>query len=451
MTLFILVIIIITLFRSLLPQGIVAAIRELGGRFLELNEREGIWHDIGDKKATEKTSQALREGQTKIRKDLFKAEENAATGFASGEAPQSYDTSLLSSTIGSTETVPTSNAKGKNDGMAEVVSQEGYFGYSCQVLEALYTSEQNLAVQIQEQQQLSPTTLPAQQQSLPEPMQSASYPQFNNTIGGGFPSHAMAMALDQFPGATMRPSPPLQQQMMPPLPQRQQRMGQPTDRRGEFASAKASDPSLRLTDMSMGSLFSIRQLLESSRDIANGSATARNESSSESILTPEIRSLIRKSEPQLSQIERMNIDELIPSQEEVVCFGEDIMQDRVSDLRFTDLSRDRFTDHRERATVPDENKSRSTEESVSTRNTSYSKTSLMDASIMSIPREDMSFSSNTEGSPTNEGGMLRGGVGEDCLSMLSLGGTDEDHARLLMRLSGDSVNHGNGEDGHCKS
>ena len=33
------------------------AIRELGGRFLELEERSGIYNDIGDKKATEKTSQ----------------------------------------------------------------------------------------------------------------------------------------------------------------------------------------------------------------------------------------------------------------------------------------------------------------------------------------------------------------------------------------------------------
>lgn len=31
------------------------------GRFLKLNERTGLWHDVGDKKAREKTSQALRE------------------------------------------------------------------------------------------------------------------------------------------------------------------------------------------------------------------------------------------------------------------------------------------------------------------------------------------------------------------------------------------------------
>jgi hypothetical protein len=46
-------------------QGIVAAVRNVGGRFLELDERSGIYHDIGDRKAIKKTSQALREGQTR--------------------------------------------------------------------------------------------------------------------------------------------------------------------------------------------------------------------------------------------------------------------------------------------------------------------------------------------------------------------------------------------------
>jgi hypothetical protein len=47
--------------------SIVAAVREQRGRFLENNTRDGTWYDIGDRKAIEKTSQALREGQPKLR------------------------------------------------------------------------------------------------------------------------------------------------------------------------------------------------------------------------------------------------------------------------------------------------------------------------------------------------------------------------------------------------
>lgn len=46
--------------------------RELGGRFLELDESSGVYHDIGDKCAVEKTSQALREKQTQIRQKLYR-------------------------------------------------------------------------------------------------------------------------------------------------------------------------------------------------------------------------------------------------------------------------------------------------------------------------------------------------------------------------------------------
>jgi hypothetical protein len=48
----------------------VAAIREQKGRFLERDSKKGTWYDIGDKKAIEKTSQALREGQPKLRQKM---------------------------------------------------------------------------------------------------------------------------------------------------------------------------------------------------------------------------------------------------------------------------------------------------------------------------------------------------------------------------------------------
>lgn len=38
------------------------------GRFLKLDEKTGLWHDVGDKKAREKTSQALREKAPELRK-----------------------------------------------------------------------------------------------------------------------------------------------------------------------------------------------------------------------------------------------------------------------------------------------------------------------------------------------------------------------------------------------
>jgi len=75
-----------------ISKSIVAAIREIEGRFLEredgkitssLDERdeEGnpvTWKDIGDKRAIEKTSQALREGQPKLLKKLAAMQEKIA-------------------------------------------------------------------------------------------------------------------------------------------------------------------------------------------------------------------------------------------------------------------------------------------------------------------------------------------------------------------------------------
>jgi hypothetical protein len=53
-----------------ISRSIVAAIREKKGRFLEKDGKSGTWYDIGDKKAVEKTSQALREGQPKLRQQI---------------------------------------------------------------------------------------------------------------------------------------------------------------------------------------------------------------------------------------------------------------------------------------------------------------------------------------------------------------------------------------------
>ncbi|KAL7539248.1 hypothetical protein ACHAWF_006351 [Thalassiosira exigua] len=91
-----------------ISKSIVAAIREIKGRFLEredgkiptsLDEKDAegnpvTWKDIGDKRAVEKTSQALREGQPKLLKKLALQKETSAdmqvpgAGHA-GIAPQS--------------------------------------------------------------------------------------------------------------------------------------------------------------------------------------------------------------------------------------------------------------------------------------------------------------------------------------------------------------------------
>jgi hypothetical protein len=89
---------------------------------LELDEKSGLWVDIGDKKASEKTSQALREGQTKIRKKLYHDEiELARSSALNPDASFSSHLHL----------------------QREVeISQEAYFGYSLQVLETLYIADE---------------------------------------------------------------------------------------------------------------------------------------------------------------------------------------------------------------------------------------------------------------------------------------------------------------------
>lgn len=57
---------IIRTWRSQLPPG----------RFLKIDEKTGLWHDVGDKKAREKTSQALREKAPMIRKQQEEEEDN---------------------------------------------------------------------------------------------------------------------------------------------------------------------------------------------------------------------------------------------------------------------------------------------------------------------------------------------------------------------------------------
>jgi len=55
-----------------ISRSIVDAIRSLNppGRFLDKHPETGLWYDIGDRKAIEKTSQTLRDGAAEVRKQL---------------------------------------------------------------------------------------------------------------------------------------------------------------------------------------------------------------------------------------------------------------------------------------------------------------------------------------------------------------------------------------------
>lgn len=64
-----------------ISRSIVATVRRSNGRFLE-RALDGLYYDIGDKKAVEKTSQALREGQPKLRRRIQELqEEGGAAGL----------------------------------------------------------------------------------------------------------------------------------------------------------------------------------------------------------------------------------------------------------------------------------------------------------------------------------------------------------------------------------
>ncbi|KAL3775672.1 hypothetical protein ACHAW5_009483 [Stephanodiscus triporus] len=71
-------------------KGIVDAIREFGGRFLEYNKQSRTYFDIGDKKALDKTSQALREKRTTNRLQIY-------TDLAAGRPQTELEAELLGS------------------------------------------------------------------------------------------------------------------------------------------------------------------------------------------------------------------------------------------------------------------------------------------------------------------------------------------------------------------
>jgi len=54
-----------------ISRAIVSAIRSRGGRWLKLDNRSGLWEDVGDEDAAKKVSQALREGLALKRREAL--------------------------------------------------------------------------------------------------------------------------------------------------------------------------------------------------------------------------------------------------------------------------------------------------------------------------------------------------------------------------------------------
>ena len=65
-----------------ISRAIVRSVREKNGRFLKKDEKTGLWFEIGDDAAREKTSQALRQRAPEMRKLLFDTEREEARAVA---------------------------------------------------------------------------------------------------------------------------------------------------------------------------------------------------------------------------------------------------------------------------------------------------------------------------------------------------------------------------------
>lgn len=89
-----------------ISKAIVAAVRKFGGHFMQADEkRGGLYYDIGDKRAWDKTSQALREGQAEVRARLAEEDPSGMSKIAEYE---------------------------------RVISEQTFLAYACKVLETLY-------------------------------------------------------------------------------------------------------------------------------------------------------------------------------------------------------------------------------------------------------------------------------------------------------------------------
>ncbi|KAL7471288.1 hypothetical protein ACHAXS_011586 [Conticribra weissflogii] len=128
-----------------ISKAIVRAVREKGGHFLEMKDK--LYFDIGDKRAWDKTSQALREGQTEIRKRL---EQEEARRKESKSSSQSDGASKVAQ-------------------YKQIISDHRFLDYSKRVLESLYNPSSSAAANL-------PTTESTPGVQTPEAVQHACGP-----------------------------------------------------------------------------------------------------------------------------------------------------------------------------------------------------------------------------------------------------------------------------------
>jgi len=285
------------------------------------------------------------------------------------------------------------------------MSAEGYFGYSVQVLESLHNSEDqnNLEVAASASPQASRAA------ALQPPIPAAA------AVAGGMinapPSAnpAMLAALDQFPGAAPTQATSIQQVgsggmpslPLPPLSQAANQaqadmtaqIGRFTDTSMRITDMGGRPSSMRFTNMSMGSMLSNYSLSELA-----ALAKTDDRNSVQSVMTQEIRDLIRLSAPQLLQADSNNGNRdsniAMAMETEVVVVPKE-NEDRVSELRMTDVG----TSPPGGAAAANS----SSRQTASSQSTNYSETSLMDASMMTIQTEDMSIHSGPLSSGGSEG------------------------------------------------
>eukprot|EP00540_Astrosyne_radiata_P000178 CAMPEP_0116849406 /NCGR_PEP_ID=MMETSP0418-20121206/15552_1 /TAXON_ID=1158023 /ORGANISM="Astrosyne radiata, Strain 13vi08-1A" /LENGTH=373 /DNA_ID=CAMNT_0004481119 /DNA_START=80 /DNA_END=1201 /DNA_ORIENTATION=- len=136
-----------------ISRAIVRSIRENNGRFLKRDEKTGLWYEIGDDAAREKTSQALRQRAPEMRKILFESEREQARQEAEEQLRQQQHllTAGLSSVtspgelagLGTTANIP---------GLNPAVLQQGAANPMLNPLLAMQMNKANLSGQVPLQQ-----------------------------------------------------------------------------------------------------------------------------------------------------------------------------------------------------------------------------------------------------------------------------------------------------------
>ena len=122
-------------------QGIVAAIRQRGGRFLELDERTGAYNDIGDKKASEHPSHVTRGTRPSSSRFFSQLSAGRESTPRSVPARRLQATEKTSQALREGGKVRRATCREELPPGGREVSAEGYFMYSSHVLASLYRAE----------------------------------------------------------------------------------------------------------------------------------------------------------------------------------------------------------------------------------------------------------------------------------------------------------------------